>query len=451
MRYLRLTLLVVILCVTLNGWSQNDTLTLGNCIKIGIENNLLIKSSQQDLRISEIAESENRSKLLPVIYASACFTDNLHKGTSVADGTNLSKALGIDIPYLKSRGLEYATTGNFKFSMPLYDQTIYTSINIADRMIEISRCSYDLAIDNLIMEIAQLYYLIQTTQEQIVLTESNIERLEGLNNITTALYDNDMALQLDVQRVAINLENLRVQLDNSKSLCEQQKNLLRYALNMEPDYPIIVTRISSDNIISEAKLLIGVSTGLKELRLMKMQSELLQKKKQSVKQSYLPTLSLVGEAAWTAYTDRFRNYFHNHPTNSWYNSTFWGLKLSIPVFDGLSRKHKISTLDAQYIQNQILIEDTERNLQTRYNNAVNDLHNNMRNLRRSSENYHLAENVYSVTAEQYREGVSSMSTLLQDELSMTDAQKNYITTLYNFLLSELKLLKLTDQLESLVD
>ena len=102
-----------------------------------------------------------------------------------------------------------------------------------------------------------------------------------------------------------------------------------------------------------------------------------------------------------------------------------------------------------YARSCILIEDTENQLKTQYWNAVNDWRNNVRNLKRSSDNYKLAEDVYVVTTMQYKEGVTSMSTLLQDEMRMTEAQNSYVTTLYNFLLSELKLLKLTNQLETL--
>lgn len=449
MRNCKFKLLAVLLCVMLNANAQTDTLTLSRCIDIGIENNLSLKRAGEDIRISEIAKSENRSKLLPIIMASASFTDNVNRGTSLSDGANLGKVLGIDMPYMAGRGLQYSTNGGFQFSMPLYDQTIYTGINIADRMVEISRCSFDKAVEDLTMEIAKLYYLIQTTQEQIILTGTNIRRLEELRDITTALHDNDMALQVDVQRVEINLENLRVQLDNANSLCEQQKNLLRYTIDVAPDFPISVSRISSNDLLTESRLLIGVSPELKELRLLNMQSELLLKKKQSIKQSYLPTLSLVAGTSWTAYTDRFSNYFHSHPTNHWYNATFWGLQLKIPIFDGLARKHKISTVNAEYSRTRLLIEDTERQFHTQYDNAVNDWHNNVRNLKRSSDNYLLSEEVYGVTAVQYKEGVASMSTLLQDEMRMTEAQNSYVTTLYNYLMAELKLLKLTNQLDTL--
>ena len=47
--------------------------------------------------------------------------------------------------------------------------------------------------------------------EQIILIKANITRLEELRDITQAFYDNGMAMEVDVKRVNINLENLKVQ------------------------------------------------------------------------------------------------------------------------------------------------------------------------------------------------------------------------------------------------
>jgi outer membrane protein TolC len=92
---------------------------------------------------------------------------------------------------------------------------------------------------------------------------------------------------------------------------------------------------------------------------------------------------------------------------------------------------------------------TEKQLQTQYLNGLNDWQNNRRTVETQMENYKLAEEVYSVAANQYREGVTSMSALLQDEMSMTQAQTAFVNAVYKYLVSELTLLKLTGQLDEL--
>ena len=95
-------------------------------------------------------------------------------------------------------------------------------------------------------------------------------------------------------------------------------------------------------------------------------------------------------------------------------------------------------------------EDARKNLQTQYLNAVNDLMNNRRNFKKQKDNYLLAEDVYAVTSDRYREGIASMTEVLQDEMQMSEAQNNYISAHYNYRVTNLMLLKLTGQIESLV-
>ena len=431
--------------------AQSDTLTLKRCIEIGIENNLTLQQKQQDIHIAEIGQSENRHKLIPVIQGYANFVHNVERATSVTDGSNLSKLLGVDAPYMVGQGLDFQTTGGFQFSMPLYNQTLYTGIQIADKMKEISEASYEKAKEDLTVEISKLYYLAQTTAKQIELIRSNIGRMESLKSITSAFYDNDMALKVDVQRVDINLENLRTQLTNAEAMYEQQLNLLRYTLDFAPDTPILLSTLKGYMDYDDSYLLRGLSPDLYELQLLNMQSEVLQKQKKMINQGYLPTLSLVGATQWTAFTDKFENYFHTHPTNKWYNHTYWGLQLNVPIFDGLAKRNKSRKVAAQYTQLQTTIADTEKKLQTQYQNSLNDWHNNIRNAERQRENYRLAESVYLVTSDQYKEGVASMSDLLQDEMRMTEAQNGYISALYKYMVSELSLLKLTGQLNRLTE
>lgn len=431
--------------------AQSDTLTLKRCIEIGIENNLTLQQKQQDIHIAEIGQSENRHKLIPVIQGYANFVHNVERATSVTDGSNLSKLLGVDAPYMVGQGLDFQTTGGFQLSMPLYNQTLYTGIQIADKMKEISEASYEKAKEDLTVEISKLYYLAQTTAKQIELIRSNIGRMESLKSITSAFYDNDMALKVDVQRVDINLENLRTQLTNAEAMYEQQLNLLRYTLDFAPDTPILLSTLKGYIDYDDSYLLRGLSPDLYELQLLNMQSEVLQKQKKMINQGYLPTLSLVGATQWTAFTDKFENYFHTHPTNKWYNHTYWGLQLNVPIFDGFAKRDKSRKVAAQYTQLQTTIADTEKKLQTQYQNSLNDWHNNIRNAERQRENYRLAESVYLVTSDQYKEGVASMSDLLQDEMRMTEAQNGYISALYKYMVSELSLLKLTGQLNRLTE
>lgn len=450
---LKSLLIMMFIIVGVECMSQNDVLTLKQCIKIGIENNLSLQQKMEDVYIAQVGLSENRCKLIPVIQGYANFVHNVERVTSVTDGSNLSKLLGVDAPYMISRGLDFQTTGGLQLSMPLYNQTLYTSIQISDKMRNISVVKYEKAKEDLIVEVSKLYYLAQTTAKQIELIHSNISRMESLKGITSAFYENDMALEVDMKRVDINLENLRAQLTNAEAMYEQQLNLLRYMLDLAPDTSLLLSAFDVVEMMDydDSYQFRGLSSNLPELKLLNMQLNVLQQQKEMICQAYLPLLSLVGTTQWTAFTDNFKNYFHTHPTNKWYNHTYWGVQLKIPFFDGLAIHNRSCKVIAQYVQLQIATEDTEKKLQIQYQNSLNDWYSNIRNAQRRQENYRLAESVYLVTSDQYKEGVASLSELLQDEMRMTEAQNEYISALYKYKVSELSLLKLTGQLNRLTE
>ena len=83
-------------------------------------------------------------------------------------------------------------------------------------------------------------------------------------------------------------------------------------------------------------------------------------------------------------------------------------------------------------------------------NSVNDLMNSRRNFTKQRDNYLLAEDVYTVTSERYRAGIASMTEVLQDEMSMSEAQNNYVTAHYDYRITNLTLLKLTGRLDTLL-
>lgn len=419
-------------------------LTLRESIETGIQRNLSLQNKNLDLKQQTYTIKESRAQLLPIINAFGNFTNNVDRGTSVSDGTSRG------IPYVETQGLRYSTNGGVQLSMPLYNQTIYTGISLSRKIEEISRLNYEQARQELVFQICKLYYLGQTTFRQIELTSENISRLEELNDITRAFYENEMTLEIDVKRVDINLENLKVQLSNAQSMYEQQLNLLKYTIGLPADTVFTLSPLDSDiNLSFQWE---GLSSNLPELRLLQEQIQMSKLQKRSVIQGYIPSLSLIGQLAYTNYTDHFRNYFHaNTPEslNQWYNSFNWGLSLRIPIFDAFDKTLKYKKANVNHIKSKLALEDTRQRMETQYNNAMKEWMNNQRTYQRLDNNYKLAEEVYLVTAEKYKEGVSSMTELLQDELRMNEALNNYISSVYNYKMSELTLLRLSDRLTEL--
>ena len=397
----RILFIFSFLYLTASAGSAQDTLTLDRCLETGIENNLSLQSKRNEIRKGRYGISENRARLLPQINAFSNYNDNIDPPVSVTDGS----AYGT--PYNITHTLRFNANAGLQLQMPLYNQTLYTTLSIAKTMDQMNHLSYEKAKEDLILQICKMY----------------------------------------VKRVNINLQNLKVQYDNAQAMLEQQLNLLKYIIDYPAGKDIALTPVDTDDIAPVP--LTGLSENLYELQLLQAQKQLAEQQKRMVSNGYLPSLNLTGSWMFAAYTDKAYHWFHSGPSHHWFRSYGLGLSLRIPVFDGLDKRYKIrkAAIDIENIKTTQ--ENTRKNLQTQYLNATNDLMNNQRNFKKQKDNYLLAEDVYTVTMDRYREGITSMTEVLQDEMRMSEAQNNYISAHYNYRVTTLMLLKLTGRMESL--
>ena len=73
----RLLFIFSFFCLPVIGGSAQNVLTLENCLRIGIENNLSLQGKRKAMQKSKYGVSENRVKLLPQINGFANFNDNV--------------------------------------------------------------------------------------------------------------------------------------------------------------------------------------------------------------------------------------------------------------------------------------------------------------------------------------------------------------------------------------
>ena len=226
------------------------------------------------------------------------------------------------------------------------------------------------------------------------------------------------------------------------------KLLPKYVLDYPAEQEICVELPQTDKVVEPS--LPGLSTNLYELQLLQARETLAKKQLSMTREGYLPTLSLSGSWMFSSYTDKLSHWFHSGPSNHWYRSNGLGLSLRVPIFDGFDKRSKIrkGKIDIETAQTQYA--NTLKNLQTQYVNATCDMENNRRNYKKQKDNCTLAENVCRVTTDRYKEGIASMTDVLQDEMRITEAQNNYITAHYNYQVANLTLLKLTGQLDKLM-
>lgn len=436
-----------IICCILTSVCHGQEMTLQECIKTGIANNLSLANARIGIDKGRTGVSQSRSRLLPVINGIFQFTDYLKSPVNVTTGT----LLGGDFPesptWQTIKSMQYNANAGIQLSMPLYNQTILAAIDVAKTVEEINSLSYEKAVEELTMQISKVYYMAQASKEQERLTNENILRMEELCAITEALYQQGVVMEVDLNRVRINLKSLKTQHDQSHTLHSQQLNMLRFLMDMAPETSLEVTHMAEN---MEPLPATGVNEELPELLLSAHQKTLAEQRIKTVKAGYLPTLSLTGYAGALGYQETFHHFFHTSAaTDNWFGNCYIGLSIKIPLFEANSKKLQIKQYRYDMQQAANRMELMRKQLDENYANALLQLNHYMEVFRTQTESRSQAEEVYNVTEEQYREGVASMTALLQDEMQLRTAQTACVQALCQCRLAQLDLLKLSGNLSQL--
>ncbi len=272
-------------------------------------------------------------------------------------------------------------------------------------------------------------------KENIKILDKNIKNLSKLKDEMQQMYKEGFVEQLDVDRVHLSLENLKVERENIKN----QEIIVKNVLKLTIGFPINDTLEISDNIntllssIDESKLFDNLNFERRpDFLTLRKSLELQNLNIERYKSQYLPTLIGFG-----SYSQKMVG--NNKDDLKWFPTSLVGLSLKINIFDGLGRKAKIqrAKLSLQMAENDLTslksaIELQVNNARLAYNNAIKTLNTRQANLA-------LAERIYNTSKIKYKEGVGSSVELTQAEQSLYRAQANVLKAKYKLLVAKTKL------------
>ena len=422
------------------------SLSLQQCVQIAVERNINVQIARINKEKSAYKISETRAALLPQVSLGGSFLDYFKIPVTILSGDLIGQP-GTTMPLEMS--VKYNTSANVSLNQVLYNQTALTALKLSKKSDDLNRLGIEKASEAMAQEVAKLYFLALTSAEQKSLIEQNIQRTQKMTDITKTLVDNGMGKKVDYERISVSLENLYTQLSNTEALHEQQLNLIKYMLEIPTSQSILLTDSAAMRLLPAEPVSMDDFSNHTDIQILESQKELAKLNQKMINDGYLPSLSLTGQYAYSGMRTGFKNYFNNSPENKWYGSSYIGINLSIPIFDGMEKRSKSRQAKLEYQKSTLTLDDTKEKFSVDYKNAMNNYYNNKSNVERQQQNINLAEKVYTETALRYREGLSTMSDLLQDEIGLSDAQSSYMNALYNLKDAELNIMSLNGEIKNL--
>ncbi|MGI6048894.1 MAG: TolC family protein [Petrimonas sp.] len=360
------TIIITLLCAfSLTGMAQQYTLE--ECINIALQNNRNIKQQELNKAQRKIAYSQARNDLLPSINAST--------GQNFIFG----RSIGLDNTYQNTNSSQ--TSFGVGADITLFDG-LRMKHNIDAKRADLSAAEADLEKfkDDIEMSVATAFLqillqkeLLQIANEQIQLTDSNMNRRKAL--IKNGKMAQGEIYELEAQRAREEQNKVQVESNLKLALLDLAQIMeLEDFSNFDVSIPPVESIINEGVLLStsdvfQTALLIRPEIKAAEYRLQSSEKEVLIAKSQ-----LYPSL-FFGANFGTGYynmSGRYNDPFNKQLRNNMSNSL--GFSLRIPIFNKFQTKNNIRAAQLAVENNLIEIDkikiDLRKRVETAYYNAV---------------------------------------------------------------------------------
>ncbi|MEP1259728.1 TolC family protein, partial [Algoriphagus sp.] len=275
------------------------------------------------------------------------------------------------------------------------------------------------------------------------------DQLESLEKILQSQYDNDLARKVDLNRVKVNLTSIKSELENLEIAIYQREGYLKLLMGIPVQAEITLDQsvADMDQKVKSFEVNDFNIFDRKDIQVLGVQEQLYEYEYKNIKAAHQP--QLVGFAGFNknAFSENFDFLSQN---KTWYQGFLIGLRLEIPIFDGMQTKYKAA--QSKVSANQLNLDrlQAEDAAELEYQNAVNKYYNSLSTLASLDSNLDLANDVMSETTLLYKEGVSPLTDLLAAETTQREAQANYNNQIIQVRIAQLEILNSSGKIKNLL-
>lgn len=424
MKYLFLVLLAGISAAS----SAQSFFSLKDCIDYTLLHHNSVKVYANNSNIARAKSAQTVGLYLPAINGSATMVDNMQLQSTVLP----AGIFGPD-PKIVQLGTKYNTNLSVDVNQTIYDQSKIVAINTNKPYVQMTELQQQQNKEQITYNTATAYFQALIFKEQLTLLRINEHKYEEMAKVLEYQFSKGTVLEKDVDRVKVNLNTTRYQIEDAYTKENLALNSLKNAMGMELNTILEI----SDSINYESLVYTPMTNqltpgNLTETRINELAVTLQEYSLRSKKASYLPTLSFSGKWGNQALNNDFSKAWYD-----WNNYSYVALSLNVPLFNGLRKKNAVKEEKLKLNNEQLNLKINQQNLQLRYDNAKSSVTTAFSAYKSNKDNMELAKKVLSVTDYQYQLGVASLTDYLNDDAAYKAAQTNYINSLYNLMISQL--------------
>lgn len=295
---------------------------------------------------------------------------------------------------------------------------------------------------NLRFAVTSAYFELVVLHKELTLQKSSLARNSKELIDSRALFAQGRALKSDTLRSYITAENTRSvisYLQSSLSVAGARLKRLMGSTGNEELVPI--DELSPEEDFAEFKALQlqyiqSEALTRPEIKWQELSIQHLQSVLKSLQRESLPQLSLIGQYQVQAQDDDLDLKNYVYPQTS-----FLGLQLSIPIFNGKKLVHQARQAKIRIEQEELKLTNLTEKAKVEIEEIFANWENASSQLALQQKTIEAAELHYNMISNRYRNGLSSKLELSDAEVSLTMAQLNHLKNIFEIKLLTLQLKK----------
>lgn len=416
-------------------------LTLRESLEIALKSNNNIINAQYDYEEGEQKTREVKAQALPQVNASAGYTNNL-----------IVPSIVINDQVIRA-GLQYNSSISAEATQQVFNQSVFTGIKAAKVSEEYYNQNIQRTEEEVIQQTSTLFYQAVSVQAQRNILQTNIRDVEKNYAIAQERLKNGLVRKVDVDRLKVNLTNLKTNLRSLEDSYQNLVNQFKLVIGLDLQIPLELNEPLLNDTTTYQYDPSLLATGWVwenkiEHKQFNTQLKLYDLERQSFASGYYPTLSAYARLQRQGVSSELMLPKDN---SNWFNTSSIGLTLSIPIFDGFQKSAQMQQSKIRRIKTENDMAYTKQYSNTEYQNALHAFETNYSNYLAQKENVKLATDVYNITSNNYNEGLSPLTELLDAETSMLVSQNELIEALLKVKEAEVNLLRAKGEIKNLLN
>ncbi|MEN9524619.1 MAG: hypothetical protein RLZZ256_3 [Bacteroidota bacterium] len=437
--------------------------TLKQAIDYARKNNVQVKNALLDIQRQQQVNREVTAMAYPHLNASISTVFNPGIATTVLpnfispstyqvlinegvrNGSGNPIQMPADFGFIEAQfGTRYSANAAVSLSQILFDGQVFVGLLARKATIEFATQNAAVTEEMIVANVAKVYYQLVVSRTQVELIDSNLALLEKNLRDTRILYENGFREKLDVDKTEVQLANLRTERNKVMNQVSNGYYGLKLLMGMPVADELILTDRLAESFVMDGALQAEAYKyeERKDYQYAQIGKRLNEYNLRRYKLSQIPTFSMSAVYAKNAQ----RSTWNFLGRGDWFTISNINLNLAVPIFNGFVTKSRIqqSRIDLRKTENQI--DALKNSIDREVASAKNNFTSALERLNVQRRNQSLAEQVYQNTKKKYEIGTGSQIEINVAQTDLKAAQTNYITALYDAVISKIDFLQATGKL-----